>query len=181
MKNFEEKDYKIFDLFHNRWAALTAGSMDHFNSCTIGWGSMGTLWTRHGEGGPIITVYVHPSRYTCDFMKENGQFTVCFFPQEYRKDLGIIGTLSGRDTDKIRETRLTPVAMGNSVGFREAELTFLCRKIYQHPFAKEDLAPEIGDYYRNNPKSFPVDENGDWQPHWMFVGEILEVEDRRDR
>ena len=29
--------------------------------------------------------------------------------------------------------------------------------------------------YASNPKVYPVDENGQWQPHWVFIGEILET------
>ena len=33
-----------FEKFNNEWALVTAGSRDKFNSMTISWGSMGTLW-----------------------------------------------------------------------------------------------------------------------------------------
>ncbi len=179
MRDFEEKDYRIFDLFRNRWALVTAGTMNHFNSCTLSWGSLGTLWTRPDGSGSVVTVYLHPARYTRDVMLESGFFTVSFFPEQYRKALGIMGTVSGRDHDKAVESGLTPVAMGPGVTYREAELTFLCRKIYQHPFSKEDLAEDIQDYYLSKPEVYPPDENGVWQPHWMFIGDILEVEDKR--
>ena len=60
--------------------------------------------------------------------------------------------------------------------YEEAEKTFLCRKIYQHQLAKEDIAPDVQEYYAANAKVYPVDENGEWQPHWVFVGEIIEVQ-----
>ncbi len=175
MSNYEEKDYKVFDLFRNEWALVTAGNMEHFNSCTIGWGSLGTIWTRQGKSGAIVTVYVHPARYTCDFLRESETFTVSFFPESCKKALGIMGSHSGRDINKVEASDLTPVARGDSVTYGEAYLTFLCRKIYQHQFAKEDLATDIHEHYQANPRSFPADKNGEWQPHWMFIGEILEV------
>lgn len=30
---------------------------------------------------------------------------------------------------------------------------------------------------RSKPQAFPVDENGDWQAHWMFVGEVLDIQE----
>ena len=91
-----------------------------------------------------------------------------------------MGSHSGHnEPDKEITAGLTPVVFGESVTYKEANLSFLCRKIYQHQFAKEDLHEDIKNYYITNPKSFPVDENGDWQPHWMFVGEILDVQDKR--
>ena len=67
MNNFNEKEYKIFEMFHKDWALVTAGNIQHHNTCTVGWGSMGTLWTRSGKGA-VMTVYIHPARYTCDFL-----------------------------------------------------------------------------------------------------------------
>jgi flavin reductase (DIM6/NTAB) family NADH-FMN oxidoreductase RutF len=170
MSDFTEKDYKAFELFEKQWALVTAGSLEHFNGCTVGWGCLGTLWNK-----PVVAVYLHPARYTREFMQENDSFTVCFFPNSCRKALGIMGSRSGRDGDKVRAAGLTPVAMGDSVGYREASLSFLCRKLYQHRFSREDLAPEIREYYRAHPGVFPPDEEGQWQPHWVFVGEILET------
>jgi flavin reductase (DIM6/NTAB) family NADH-FMN oxidoreductase RutF len=178
MSDFEEKEYKAFDLFQKQWALVTAGNMERFNSCTIGWGSLGTLWTR-GKSGAVVTVYLHPTRYTCDFMMENETFTVSFYPSRYKKALGIMGSHSGRDVNKVEMSGLTPVAMGESVTYKEANLTFFCRKIYQHPFAKESLATDIQEYYQTNTRSFPADEHGEWQSHWMFIGEIIKVDDKR--
>ena len=175
MSDFDKKEYKVFELFSKQWALVTAGKMEHFNSCTVGWGSMGTLWARPGNNSPVITVYLHPARYTQQFFKENDMFTVSFFPESYRKALGYMGTHSGREGDKAEAAGLTPVSIGDSVTYKEATMTFLCRKIYQHQFSKEDIAAEIQDYYKGNPKVYPVDENGEWQPHWVFVGEIIDA------
>ena len=38
MKEFEQKAYKAFQLFGRQMPLVTAGSLEHFNSCTIGWG-----------------------------------------------------------------------------------------------------------------------------------------------
>lgn len=168
MRPFEEKDYKVFDLFNNRWALVTAGSLDAFNTCTIGWGSLGTIWGGPGGARSIVTVYVNPDRYTWEFLRNGDVFTVAFFPDEYRKALGYLGSHSGRDGDKVAAAGLTPKAIGGGVTFEEAELTFVCHKLYEGEFRREGLAEEInnGIYAK-------------WHPHWMFVGEILQVEDKR--
>ena len=158
------------DLFKERWALVAAGTMDDHNACTIGWGSLGTLWGRR-----TVTVYVYPSRRTFDYLRARDTFTVSFFPPAFKKALGVMGTLSGRDGDKEAAAGLTPVPFGESVTFREAGITLLCRKLYQHAFSKEDLAPEIADYYKASPKVFPPDGNGEWRAHWAFVGEVMEI------
>lgn len=175
MRDFEEKEYKVFDMFNNQWALVTAGDIRQFNACTVSWGSLGNIWGRTGKSGSIITVYVHPARYTCEFLKENDMFTVSFFSPAYRKALAYIGSHSGRDEDKIKASGLTPIVMGTGVAYEEAELKFLCRKLYQHQFSKGDLAEDIQEYYAANPKAYPPDSNGDWQPHWVFMGEITDV------
>ena len=175
MNTWEEKEYSIFEMFRKQWALVTAGSADHFNSCTVGWGSMGTIWGRPDSGGSIVTVYLHPARYTRELMLKSEYFTVSFFPEKYRGALGIMGSISGRYRDKVSEAGLTPVVFSSSITYEEADLTFLCRKLYQHQLTKEDLVPDIQDYYRINPKAYPVDENGDWQPHWVFMGDIIDV------
>lgn len=58
MNEFKEADYKVFEIFEKQWALVTAGSAETFNSCTIAWGSLGTIWRRS-----TVTVYVlRPSR-----------------------------------------------------------------------------------------------------------------------
>ncbi len=179
MSDYTQQDYKVFDMFRRQWALVTAGTMENFNSCTVGWGSLGTLWTKPGKTGAVVTVYLYPTRYTRQFVCDSDTFTVTFFPEDKKQALGILGSRSGRDGDKVAESGLTPVPVGDSVGYAEANLTFLCRKIYQHQMSKEDIAPDIHEYYASNPRVYPVDENGEWQPHWLFIGEIVDVIDRR--
>ena len=45
----------------------------HYNTMTISWGGLGTLWRR-----PVATVYVKKNRYTFEFMEQNDYFTVSF-------------------------------------------------------------------------------------------------------
>lgn len=44
MENFKEKEYKVFEMFDKQWAVVTAGSLEHYNSCTVSWGSLGNIW-----------------------------------------------------------------------------------------------------------------------------------------
>jgi len=168
MKPFENKDYKVFDMFNNQWALVTAGNPSRFNTCTIAWGSLGSIWGGPGKGKPIVTVYVNPDRYTWEFLKENDTFTVAFFPPKYQKSLSYLGSHSGRDGDKVAAAGLTPKELAGGVTFEEADLTFVCHKLYQGEFQREGLSDEINHgIYRS------------WRPHWMFVGEIVEAEDLR--
>ena len=84
MRDFEKESYKVFDMFNNEWALATAGTPDRFNTCTISWGSLGSIWGNAGKAKPIVTIYIHPTRYTNEFLRSNELFTVSFFPKEHR-------------------------------------------------------------------------------------------------
>ena len=80
-------------MFNNGGAPATAGTPEKFNTCTISWGSLGSIWGNAGKAKPIVTIYIHPTRYTNEFLRSNELFTVSFFPKEHRKDLAILGKL----------------------------------------------------------------------------------------
>ncbi|MFR8222807.1 MAG: flavin reductase [Blautia faecis] len=140
---------------------------------------MGISGGQLGTAGLTVTVYVHPARYTSEVLKESDIFTVSFYPETSRKALGYVGSHSGRNENKIETVGFTPVKMGQGVTFGEAELTFLCKKLYQHQFSREDLAPEIQAYYAAKPEVYP-DFKGGWQPHYVFVGEIIDVRKKEE-
>lgn len=166
--DFADKYYDVFRLFNDRWALVTAGSMEHYNTMTIGWGSMGSLWGPPHKARPVLTVYVSPARYTHEFLEENDYFTVSFFPEEYRRDLLTLGSKSGRDGDKAALTRLRPLALEHGVDFEQAELTFVCKKLYAQQFELEKVPREVADWiYTRVP------------PHTMFIGEVVDVIERQ--
>ncbi len=162
--DFAKESYEVFQLFNDRWALATAGSIENYNTMTIGWGSMGTLWGPPHKGKPVLTIYVSPARYTHTFLEQNEFFTVSFFPEEYRKDLALLGSRSGRAGDKVALTALTPLAIEHGVDFAQAELTFVCKKLYQQQFELEKVPKDVADWiYTRVP------------PHSMFIGEVVDV------
>ena len=109
MENFKTAKYDVFSIFDDRWGLCTAGTPREYNTMTIGWGTMGTIWGPPKKGKQIITVFIRESRRTHQILQKEDEFTVCFFPEKYRKDLGILGSKSGNDVpDKISLTSLTP-------------------------------------------------------------------------
>lgn len=147
-----------FTKFEKDWALLTAGTAEHFNSMTIGWGSLGTVWNKD-----VLTVYVRPDRYTWEFLRDNDHFTVAFFPERCRGALTLMGRASGRDGDKVAAAGLTPRTLKEGVTFAEATETFVCQKIYMAPMAYEDVPPVAQKIYQNGV-----------QPHWIIMGEVME-------
>ena len=156
MKDFITKSFNIFD---KEWALVTAGNLDNYNTMTISWGGLGTLWNK-----PVATVYVKPIRHTHDFLDSNEYFTVSFFDEKNKKDLGVLGTLSGRDGDKVAKTSLTPVSVGDSISFKEAKLTLLCKKIYRQDMITDAMPQFAVDTYYT-----------DEEPHTIFIGEVVDI------
>ena len=105
-------------VFLKDWALLAARKDGKFNTMTIGWGELGTLWNKD-----VITVYVKPCRYTYEFMEADDYFTVSFFDEAYRKDLSYLGSHSGKDEDKLARTKLNAYAIENGIAYKEAKLT----------------------------------------------------------
>ena len=150
-------------LWLKQWLLLSAGDFEKgdFNTMTVGWGSLGTMWNK-----PFAQVVVRPTRHTYGFMERYDTFTLCSFPESRRPDLQLLGTASGRDGDKIAQTGLTPVAARSVAApvFAEANLIIECRKIYFDDLCPDQfLAPEIE-------KSYP-----DKDYHRIYFGEILDA------
>lgn len=144
------------------WALVTAGTEEAgWNTMTIGWGSAGTLW-----GLPTATVFVHPWRYTHEFMLREDYFTIQLFSAEYKRYLGILGSKSGRDTDKVALTPLTPKVIEHGMTFEEADVTIVCKKIYTHAMELDAVPEEI----RERMGAFYAED-----AHTVFVGQIVDV------
>ena len=148
-----------FKDFAQDWAILTAGEKSNFNSMTIGWGGMGTLWQKS-----VVTVYVKPIRYTHEFMEKYDYFSVSFYSKEFRKALGIMGSTSGRDTDKVKASGLTPVYANNTVSYKEAKTTIYLKKIYSQEMNEKTMPQEVIDTYYETEA-----------PHTIFIGEVVEI------
>ncbi len=148
-----------FTIFDKKWALLTAGKENDFNTMTISWGGMGTLWSK-----PVVTVYVKPIRYTYKFMEKNDYFTVSFYSDEYKKVLGVLGSKSGRDIDKMNSSGLTPEYLEHGMTFKEAQITLVLKKIYYQDLDQTKFPKDAVDrYYKTE------------APHRMYVGEVIDI------
>jgi flavin reductase (DIM6/NTAB) family NADH-FMN oxidoreductase RutF len=160
----EQLTARVHHLWLKQWLLLTAGDFTQgdFNAMTVGWGSLGTMWNK-----PFAQVVVRPTRHTYQFMERFDNFSLCAFGDQQHADLQLLGTKSGRDGDKIAETRLTPIAARriSSPVFVEASLILECRKIYADDFRPEMfLASEIENAYPER------------DYHRVYFGEIVAAE-----
>ena len=148
-----------YDEFSGSWALVSAGTLDDHNSMTVSWGGVGSLW-----GKAVATVYIRPNRHTCGYFEANEYFTISFYPEEYKKALGIMGSRSGRSCDKDALSGLCPVPCGKTVTYKQARRTLLCRKLYAQDLDPSQFPPEVADrFYGTEPA------------HRMYIGEIIEI------
>jgi len=149
-----------FGAWEPGWFLLTAGENrpGGFNSMTVSWGALGVIWHR-----PLAVVLVRPQRYTRQFIDRCDTFSLCAFAEQHRATLNMLGTLSGRDSRKLADCGLTPIALRTIAcpGFAEAKLILECRKMYYADldpahFLADFIAPHYTDDY-----------------HRMYFGEVL--------
>jgi len=163
---FKETDYKelpanMIDMMGKTWALISGGDDVKFNMMTASWGGFGFLWNK-----PVATIYIRPQRYTLEFIEKRGQFTLSFLPEKCRQSLAVCGSVSGRDADKLAESRLTPwFTPSGTPAFEEADVVVECKTLY-----RQFMTADSFDDKALIDKWYPI---GDF--HKMLVGEIKNV------
>lgn len=126
------------------WFLISAQRAQKVNSMTAAWGAMGVMW-----GKNVMFTVIRPQRYTKEFVDSCDNFSVCFFPDKYKKTLSYFGKVSGREEDKIKKSGL---ALNNTASvpfFEQADTVIICRKLYRQSFDPAcflDKEPEIANY-----------------------------------
>jgi len=143
------------------WTLITSGTADQMNVMTASWGGLGTFWEK-----PVSFCFLNPSRYSVQTMDKGETYTISFYTEAYKDALRYCGSVSGRTTDKIKGSGLTPIKTpSGATAFAEAWMIFECKKIVVQPITPEAVVD----------KSLP---NKDWSKsgyHKMYIGEILNV------
>ncbi len=167
MKEISVNELKMnpMTLIANEWMLITAGTeKDGYNTMTASWGHLGSIWGHNG-GLPTSVIFVRPQRFTKEFVDREEYYTLCFFPESFKKQLGYLGSHSGRDEDKVAATGLTAISDDKSTWFAEAKLVMVCRKLYRAPILEEGFID----------KSVIEDNYPARDFHDMYIGEIVKV------
>ena len=108
----------VIQLIGKEWMLVTAGDESSYNTMTASWGGVGYIWER-----PSTFIFIRDTRYTYQFLQQHESFTLSFFNEKYRNALRICGTMSGRNTDKVKEAGLTPMETPSGLmSFEEARM-----------------------------------------------------------
>lgn len=160
-KEIKEFSCKPFDMIENVWMLITAEKEGKVNTMTASWGGMGVIWNHN-----VAYIFVRQSRFTKEFIDGSDTFSLTFLnPEKYRKAMAYIGSVSGRDEDKIAKTGLTVKHEDGIPYFEDADTVFLCRKLSKHFLAPEGMidAEILPKWY------------ADLDYHNMYVGEIKKI------
>lgn len=150
----------IIKLLSQDWMLITAGNTTSSNTMTASWGGLGHLYNK-----PVTFCFINPARYTYQFMEKGDTYTLTFYTETYRDALKYCGSHSGKNTDKTKNTGLTPILTPNgSPAFAEAWLIIECRKLVSQSLTPESLSNEA---LRNEWTGKPM--------HKMYIGEILNI------
>ncbi len=165
MGNFKEINIESFVLnpfkkIGSDWMLITAKNENKINSMTASWGGLGVMW-----GKNVSYVVIRPQRYTKEFVDNSETFSLCFFNNTYKDDLKYMGSVSGRDEDKIKNCNLNILNYNDVPIFEEAKLVLICKKLY-----KQELNP---DCFIDNELNNIWYTNKDY--HTMYISEIENV------
>lgn len=159
-KDFDEN---IFSLVGDDWTVITAG--EDPNSMVASWGGLGIMFNK-----PVTWCFLRANRYTLEKIRQSGTYTFCYFPAQYKGEILKFGSASGRNTDKMEQTKLTPMETPHGVpAYEEAKVIIECKLIAAPTVSKDEFYTEEGKEFLQG----GYDEAKDW--HKLVYGEITNI------
>ena len=143
------------------WALLTAGDEEKANTMTVAWGGLVYVWNR-----TCAVVYVRESRYTKEFIDTQKKFSLSFLDHgEYGGLKSYLGSVSGRDEDKIEKAGIHLNYYEGIPFIDEAKSVIACKVLYKQLMKEESFVSGrlIADHYAK----------GDY--HWIYFAEVKQV------
>ena len=143
----------------SRGALLTSAHNGKINAMTIGWGSIGFAWKR-----PVFMAMIRTSRFSHELVEASGEFTISIPFSDIKQQLGICGSRSGRDIDKIAVTglKLLPGEETQTPVINTPGLHYECKVVHKQQMTAENTdEPVKSNWYAS----------GDF--HTLYFGEIV--------
>lgn len=149
-----------FKMIGKEWLLVAAEKDQKTNAMTASWGGVGIMW-----GKPVAFIVIRPQRYTKKFIDAADTVSLSVLGEEYRKVLGYMGRVSGRDEDKIEKSGLTVAHDGPTPYFEEANTVILGRKLYAQEYRPECFVDKEPDKTWYPEKDY----------HTMYILEIQKI------
>lgn len=156
----EQLKENTFDMIGKKWMLVTAGNKEKVNTMTASWGGLGVMW-----GKNVAFIVIRPARYTKEFIDREETLSLSFYGEEYKKTLSYLGTVSGREEDKIANAGLNLEFEEETPYFCEASVVMKVKKLYAQEMNPECMLDDS------------IDEK--WYPakdyHTMYICEVEKV------
>ena len=169
MNQFQVTDAKDFiqnpfQLIGHEWMLITAEKDGKVNTMTASWGGLGVMWNTN-----VAYAVIRPTRYTREFIDAADCFSLSFLDhQTYAREMAYLGSVSGRDEDKITRMNLTVRHQDQVPFFDEAGKVMICRKMFVQPMQPEGfINPETDS------KFYPEKDY-----HILYIGAIETILER---
>jgi flavin reductase (DIM6/NTAB) family NADH-FMN oxidoreductase RutF len=125
----------VFTLVGKVFPVITAGKENLYNSMTASGGGLGMLFKK-----PTTWCILRADRYTLELIQKEQTYTMSYFPTEYSEQVLFLGSKSGRDSEKMKEVKLTSVQTpSRDMSFKEARLIIECK-------LTEITTPNLNDF-----------------------------------
>lgn len=157
----------VFKLVGKDYSVITAGTDSLYNSMTASWGGWGQLFEV-----PVTWCFLNASRYTLEFIKKEQNYTMTYFPDQFKDQVIAFGSKSGRSSDKMKETTLNYVKTpSGNITYKEAKLIIECKLVEITETNPKDFYSEKGKEFVEKGKK---DGNGK-EYHKLVFGDITAV------
>ena len=158
--NIDELYLNPFTKIGKDWMLITAKNNSNVNTMTASWGGLGFMW-----GKNVTYTVIRPQRFTKQFIDNSDYFSLCFFNNDYKKTLSYLGSVSGRNENKIDNSKLSVINYNDIPLFKEAKLVLICKKLYSQELKKDCFLDKTLDslWYKDN------------DYHTLYVSEITNV------
>lgn len=153
-------DYNVFNTIGKDWMLISATVDGKTNAMTASWGGMGVMW-----GKNVAYIVIRPQRYTKEFIDNSDNLTISVFGEEKRKAMTYMGTVSGRDEDKIAKAGFALCQADDHKFFADAKITMFCRKLYAQEMNAESFIDKSCDEKWYAEKDY----------HTMYIVEIENI------
>ena len=157
--------FTLLGKFVGKDTVITAGKEDHYNSMTASGGGLGLLFMK-----PTTWCILRADRYTLEMIQKEQTYTMSYFPNEYKEQILFLGSKSGRDSEKMKEVKLTSVQTpSGDMSFKEARLIIECK-------LTQITTPNPNDFYTQEAKDYineAYKEANDYRK--LVFGEITHV------
>ena len=133
------------------------------NILTVAW--TGTICTNP----PMVYISVRPERFSYQMIKDTGEFVINLTTEKLAKATDYCGVRSGRDTDKWKETGLTPgpaEPLKYAPVIKECPVSIECRVTEikelgsHHMFLAEVKTVQVDEAYMNEQNKFELNKTG---------------------